>query len=72
VFVTGLLGTSVLSDNNLTQGQVLTECYRRLTVSNQRGFCIGGPDVAGCPLAQPAYRDACEQQNDANFLSGCG
>jgi hypothetical protein len=72
VFVTGLLGTSVLSDNNLTQGQVLTECYRRLTVSNQRGFCIGGPGVAGCPLAQPAYRDACEQQNDANFLSGCG
>jgi hypothetical protein len=70
VFVAGLAGTGVL-DSELTAGVVLDECYRRLTVANQRGFCIGGPTVAGCPLAQPAYRDACEQQNDANFLTGC-
>jgi hypothetical protein len=58
-------------DGGLTPQDVLTECYRRLTVSNQRGFCIGGPGVAGCPLAQPTYIDACEQQNAANFLTGC-
>jgi hypothetical protein len=71
VFVAGLTGTNVLSQNNLTQAQVLEECYRRLTVSNQRGFCIGGPGVAGCPLAQAGYIDACEQQNVNNFLTGC-
>jgi hypothetical protein len=71
VFVGGLQGTGVLT-GSLTPQLVLNECYKRLTVSNQRGFCIGGPGVAGCPLAQPAYRDACEQQNDANFLTGCG
>lgn len=70
-FVMGLLGTNVLSQNNLEQQQVVNECYKRLTVSNQRGFCIGGPGVAGCPLAQPGYIDACEQQNVQNFLTGC-
>jgi hypothetical protein len=70
MFVTGL-PASVYADG-LTPQQVLTECYRRLTVSDQRGFCIGGPGVAGCPLAQPAYRDACEQKNDSMFLTGCG
>lgn len=69
VFVTGL-PPNVYSDG-LTPAIVLDECYRRLTVANQRGFCIGGPGVVGCPLAQPAYLDACEQQNAANFLSGC-
>jgi hypothetical protein len=24
-----------------------------------------------CPLAQPTYRDACEQKNDAEGRSGC-
>jgi hypothetical protein len=71
VFVAGLLPTGVLSNNNLEADQVLEECYRRLTVANQRGFCIGGPGVAGCPLAQPTYIDACEQQNAASFLTGC-
>jgi hypothetical protein len=69
VFVTGLPAS--VYDGGLTPQDVLTECYRRLTVSNQRGFCIGGPGVAGCPLAQPTYIDACEQQNAANFLTGC-
>lgn len=69
VFVTGL-PASVYADG-LTPQDVLTECYRRLTVANQRGFCIGGPGVAGCPLAQPAYLDACEQKNASMFLTGC-
>lgn len=71
VFVNGL-PENVLDANGLERDQVQTECYRRLTVANQRGFCIGGPGVVGCPLAQATYRDACEQQNDANFLTGCG
>lgn len=69
-FVTGL-PANVFSDD-LSPQDMLTECYRRLTVANQRGFCIGGPGVAGCPLAQAAYRDACEQKNDTMFLTGCG
>jgi hypothetical protein len=71
IFVQGL-PPSVLSDNNLTVNEAKRACWRRLTVADQRGFCLGGPDVFGCPLANPAYRDACEQMNDANFLSGCG
>ena len=51
------------------QEGVLQACYRRLSVANQRGFCLG---VALCPLAQPTYRDICEQLNDVNGLAGCG
>jgi hypothetical protein len=51
---------------------VLQACLRRLGVANQRGYCIGGPGVVGCPLAQPTYRDACEQLNDAQLMTGCG
>lgn len=50
-------------------------CYRKLTVANQRGLCTaagGETDVAlVCPLADPAYRDACEQMNDDEGLGGC-
>jgi hypothetical protein len=44
-------------------------CFRNLTVANQRGFCQGAMD---CPLANPAYRDACEQKNDLEGHTGCG
>lgn len=44
-------------------------CFRQLSVANQRGFCQGPMD---CPLANPAYRDACEQRNDREGLTGCG
>jgi hypothetical protein len=71
VFVAGLLPSGVLAQQNLEPEDVLEQCYRRLTVANQRGFCIGGPGVFGCPLAQPTYIDACEQQNVNNFLTGC-
>lgn len=50
---------------------VQAACLRRLGVANQRGFCIGGPGVAGCPLAQPGYIDACEERNIAESLGGC-
>ncbi|PRP90908.1 hypothetical protein ENSA5_59830 [Enhygromyxa salina] len=70
-FVQGL-PASVLSENNISAQEVKRACWRRLTVANQRGFCLGGAGVNVCPLAQPAYRDACEQLNDANFLQGCG
>jgi hypothetical protein len=70
-FVQGL-PESVLSAEGLTRQDVLRACYRRLTVANQRGFCLGiGGGVAGCPLAQPSYRDACEQMNDREGRSGC-
>ena len=71
VFVGGIPG-SVLSDNGIDATDALNACYRRLTTANQRGFCLGGAGVAVCPLAQPAYRDACEQLNDLNGLLGCG
>lgn len=71
VFVNGL-PPSILSDNSITAAEALRACWRRLTVANQRGFCLGGPNVTGCPLASPAYRDACEQMNDQSFLGGCG
>lgn len=70
-FVQGI-PSSILSAQNLTAEEVQQACYRRLTVANQRGFCLGGAGVNFCPLAQPSYRDACEQKNDAEGRSGCG
>lgn len=51
-----------------TPGADAEECFRRLSVADQRGFCQSGV----CPLTDPAYRDACEQKNDAEGRSGCG
>jgi hypothetical protein len=70
-FVAGI-PPNVLSGAGLSAQQMLQQCYRRLTVANQRGFCLGGAGVNFCPLAQPAYRDACEQMNDREGRSGCG
>ncbi|HLT37260.1 MAG TPA: hypothetical protein VK034_13295 [Enhygromyxa sp.] len=70
-FVQGIPAT-VLGEAGLSQQQVLQQCYRRLTVANQRGFCLGGAGVNFCPLAQPTYRDACEQKNDIEGRTGCG
>jgi hypothetical protein len=44
------------------------ECFRRLSVANQRGFCQSG----ACPLDVPEYRDACERLNDAEGRPNCG
>jgi hypothetical protein len=70
-FVAGL-SSAELDAAGITASEVRLACLRRLGVANQRGFCIGGPGVAGCPLAQPSFRDACEQLNDAEFHTGCG
>jgi hypothetical protein len=70
-FVQGI-DPGILADKNLTADQVEQACYRRLTTANQRGFCLGGAGVNFCPLAQPTYRDACEQKNDVEGRSGCG
>lgn len=43
-------------------------CIRKLTVANQRGYCQGAMD---CPLANPAYIDACEKLNTEGALAGC-
>lgn len=48
--------------------QLLSQCFRRLGVADQRGFCQSGT----CPLTDPAYRDACERKNDAEGRTGCG
>lgn len=63
-----------LSDQQLAgndPAEVLHACVRRLSVADQRGFCLGGAGVSGCPLAQPSYRDACETLNDEQGLAGC-
>jgi hypothetical protein len=66
------LSSDALDAAEVTADEVRRACLRRLGVANQRGFCIGGPGVAGCPLAQASYRDACEQLNDAEGRDGCG
>ena len=69
-FVEGLTDDE-LDNAGVTAMDVQIACVRRLGVANQRGYCIGGPGVAGCPLAQPSYRDACEQRNDSETNAGC-
>jgi hypothetical protein len=51
--------------------QVLVECYRRLTVADQRGSCFQTTELAECPFADPDYVDACEQMNIDMGLPGC-
>lgn len=58
-----------ISSAGLSSQDALIACFERLTVANQRGFCQGPMD---CPLANPAYRDACEQINDREGRTGCG
>lgn len=55
----------------LSQQQAEFACYRQLSVANQRGFCESAA-AGACPSADPAYRDACEQMNDAEGRTGCG
>ncbi len=39
-------------------------CLRQLTVADQRGYCLGiSSTLEMCPLDDPDYIDACEQQN---------
>lgn len=66
-FVSGL----PLADLGLVASDVLIECYRRLTVANQRGSCFSTSELASCPLAAPDHVDACEQLNADNGLTGC-
>jgi hypothetical protein len=60
-----------LADLGLTASEVLIECYRRLTVANQRGSCFADAELDSCPLAAADYIDACEQMNVDNGLTGC-
>ncbi|KIG15715.1 hypothetical protein DB30_05285 [Enhygromyxa salina] len=71
VFVAGL-PSSVYSGQGIDPGDALRACYHRLTVADRRGFCLGGGPGVFCPLAQPNYRDACEQRNDLELRQGCG
>ncbi len=66
-FVTANGAALMMAGVSLQDAQIA--CFRQLTVANQRGFCQGPMD---CPLANPAYRDACEQRNDREGLTGCG
>lgn len=66
-FVTS--AASQISAAGVSPSDALEGCFRQLTVANQRGYCQGPME---CPLANPAYRDACEQKNDAEGLTGCG
>jgi hypothetical protein len=67
VFVGGLN----LADLMLTSNEVLLECYKRLTVANQRGSCFDATELDSCPFAAPDYVDACEQANADAGLTGC-
>jgi hypothetical protein len=67
LFVSGL----PLAELGHTASEVLIECYRRLTVANQRGSCFAVGELDSCPFAAPDYVDACEQANADNFLTGC-
>lgn len=69
-FVEGV-STQALEAAGVERDAVLEACYRQLSVSNQRGFCLGGAGVAICPLTTPQYRDACEQRNDTEGRSNC-
>ncbi len=72
VFVAGV-SQSVLDAKGITAAELQSACFRRLTVADARGFCLGkSPNVSACPLTRPDYRDACDQLNDAQLLSGCG
>ncbi len=70
-FVAGV-SQAVLDSKGITAEELRRACFRQLGVADTRGFCLGkSPTVTACPLEQPTYRDACEQRNDAEFLSGC-
>ena len=69
VFVQGIPPMLIMS-NGLTEQEILIACYLRLTVANQRGFCLGGLGLDACPIA-PGTADACAQLNLDNALSGC-
>jgi hypothetical protein len=64
-----LTQAAAITAAGITPQEAQIACFRSLTVANQRGFCQGPMD---CPLANPVYRDACEQRNDAELLAGCG
>jgi hypothetical protein len=66
------LSDALLDSFAVDRNEVMRACLRRLGVADQRGFCLGGAGVNYCPLAQPSYRDACEQRNDAENRDGCG
>lgn len=52
-----------------------SNCVRKLTVADQRGFCIapiesnGKKERAQCPLKKASYQDACEILNSS--IQGC-
>jgi hypothetical protein len=56
----------------LPSNAVLIECYRRLTVANQRGSCFDALELDSCPFDASDDIDACEQQNLDNGRTGCG
>jgi hypothetical protein len=62
---------SVLTDNNISEQELLLACYRRLTVADQRGWCSNSIGLDACPYAGPTYVDACEQRNLDEGRDGC-
>jgi hypothetical protein len=60
---------AAISAAGLTSQEARVACFRKLSVANQRGFCQGPME---CPLANPLYRDACEQINDREGRTNCG
>jgi hypothetical protein len=67
----GTFANGLPPDLGIDPNDVLTACFRRLTVADQRGSCFALSELASCPYAAPNYVDACEQQNADNQLTGC-
>lgn len=63
--------TAVSLERDIDTQAVLRACFRRLTVADQRGFCLGMANAAACPLTDPSYVDACEQRNLAAGNMDC-
>jgi hypothetical protein len=71
IFVAGI-PPDILDSNGVEADDVQRACFRRLTVADARGYCLGkSPTVSACPLEQPTYRDACQQRNDAEGRTNC-
>ncbi len=62
---------SLPTDLGLDPNDLLVECFRRLTVADQRGSCFAASEIGSCPYAAADYIDACEQQNIDNGYTGC-
>jgi hypothetical protein len=49
----------------------LEDCYRQLSVADQRGYCMSLHPEAVCPAEKPSYLSACDELNLQAGLDHC-